>query len=37
MDRIIKTGSKIAISISEKFNLTAVTLHPNIDNPSNFV
>ena len=37
MDKIIKTGSKVAINISEK-NLVfkLLTLHPNINNPSNF-
>ena len=36
MDKIIKTGSKIAIRISEKFKPTALILHPNINSPSNF-
>ena len=38
MDKIIKTGSKIAINISEKnlINIKILTQHPNISNPSNF-
>ena len=36
MDKIIKTGSKIAINISEKFKFKLLTLHPSINNPSNF-
>ena len=35
LDKIIKTGSKIAINISEKI-IKALVLHPNISNPSNF-
>jgi ABC-type proline/glycine betaine transport system ATPase subunit len=35
LDKIIKTGSKIAINISEKI-LKLLTQHPNINNPSNF-
>ena len=37
MDKVIKTGSKIAISISEKFNFKLLIQHPNKDSPSNFV
>ena len=37
MDKIIKTGSKIAIRISEKsLALKLLIRHPNINNPSNF-
>ena len=37
MDKIIKTGSKIAINISEKdLNFKLLVQHPNINNPSNF-
>ena len=35
MDKIIKTGSKIAINISEKNLIKAQVQHPNINNPSN--
>ena len=36
LDKVIKTSSRIAITISEK-NLTTVLIrYPNIDNPSNF-
>src|SRR6056300_169950 len=38
LDKIIKTGSKIAINISEKILILFKTLilHPSINNPSNF-
>ena len=37
MDKIIKTGSKLAINISEKnLSFKLLTQHPNISNPSNF-
>ena len=37
MDKVIRTGSKIAITISEKIWIFKVTIpHPNTDNPSNF-
>ena len=36
MDKMIKAGSKLAINISEKFSFKLPTLHPNINNPSNF-
>ena len=36
MDKVIKTGSRIAINISEKIQFKALIQHPNIDNPSNF-
>ena len=35
-DRIIKTGSKIAINISENI-IKTLTQHPNINNPSAFM
>ena len=34
MDKIIKTGSKIAINISEKFRFSSLVQHPNTNNPS---
>jgi ubiquinone biosynthesis monooxygenase Coq7 len=37
LDKVIKTGSKIAINISEKFNSFKTQVqHPNISSPSNF-
>ena len=36
MDKVIKTGSRIAINISEKIQFKALIQHPNINNPSNF-
>ena len=35
MDKIIKTGSKLAINISEKSNFSLAP-HPNTNSPSNF-
>ena len=35
MDKIIKTGSKIAINISEKSLIKVLIQHPNIGDPSN--
>ena len=35
LDKIIKTGSKIAINISEKIQFKFLTQRPNTDNPSN--
>ena len=36
LDKIIKTSSRIAITISEKNLIKVLTLYPSIDNPSNF-
>ena len=36
LDKAIKTGSKIAISISEKNIIKVLIQHPNINSPSNF-
>ena len=36
MDKIIKTSSRIAITISEKNLIKVLAQHPNINNPSNF-
>ena len=35
-DKVIKTGSKIAINISEKNLVKVLIQHPNTNNPSNF-
>ena len=35
LDKVIKTSSRIAITISEKNLIKALIQYPNIDNPSN--